>query len=91
MPKGYPSLTKEQKQEIISRIKEKGERVPDLAREYGVSPRTVYGFLGRSGENSGTLLELSRLKREKDALLKIVGQLIVDQRLGKKIQRRYGN
>lgn len=90
MPKGYPSLTREQKQQIIARIKEKGERVPDLAKEYGVPARNIYGFLGRSGENSGTLLELSRLKREKDALLKIVGQLIVDQRLGKKIQRRYG-
>ena len=90
MPKGYPSLTQEQKREIISRIREKGERVADLAKEYGISPRNIYGWLGRSGENPGTLLELSRMKREKDALLKIVGQLVVDQRLGKKIQRRYG-
>jgi transcriptional regulator with PAS, ATPase and Fis domain len=29
-------------------------------------------------------LELAKLKREKEALLKIIGQLIVDQRLGKK-------
>jgi len=36
-------------------------------------------------------LELAKLKREKDALLKIVGQLIVDQKLGKKIQHRYGH
>jgi len=89
--KGYPSLTPEQKREIIGRIKEKGERVADLAKEYGVQPRIIYGYLSRSGQNSGTLLELSKLKREKEALLKIVGQLIVDQKLGKKIQRRYGN
>jgi len=89
--KGYPSLTPEQKREIIGRIKEKGERVADLAKEYGVQPRIVYGYLSRSAQSSGTLLELSKLKREKEALLKIVGQLIVDQRLGKKIQRRYGN
>jgi len=38
MPKGYPSLTPEQKREIIARFKEKGERVADLAQEYGVSP-----------------------------------------------------
>lgn len=91
MPKGYPSLTPEQKQEIGARIREKGERVADLAREYGVRPQTIYSFLSRSGENSGTLLELAKLKREKDALLKIVGQLIVDQKLGKKIRRSYGN
>lgn len=91
MPKGYPSLTPEQKREIIARIKEKGERVADLAQEYGVSPRIIYGYLSRSSQNSGTLLELSKLKREKDALLKIVGQLVVDQKLGKKIRHHYGN
>lgn len=91
MPRGYPALTPEQKREIVIRIKEKGERVADLAKEYGVQPRIIYGFLSRSGHNSGALLELAKLKREKEALLKIVGQLIVDQRLGKKIQHRYGN
>ena len=91
MPKGYPSLTPEQKREIIARIKEKGERVADLAQEHGVQPRTIYGYLSRSSQGSGTLLELSKLKREKDALLKIVGQLIVDQKLGKKIRHRYGH
>ena len=91
MPKGYPSLTPEQKREIIARVKEKGERVADLAKEYGVSPRIIYGYLSRSGQNSGTLLELAKLKREKEALLRIVGELVVDQKLGKKIRRRYGN
>jgi transposase-like protein len=91
MPKGFPSLTQEQKQEIISRIKDKGERVAELAKEYGVVPKTIYNLLSRSTESSGTMLELSRLKREHEALLKIIGELVTDQRLGKKIQRRYGN
>lgn len=90
MPRGYPSLTSEQKREIISRIKEKGERVADLAKEYGVSPKNIYGFLSKTGQNSEALLGLARLKREKDALLQIVGQLLCDQRLGKKILSRYG-
>ena len=91
MSKGYPILTKEQKEEIIKRIKEKGERVIDLAQEYGIRPGTIYSYLSRYGQRSGNLLELAKLKREKEALLKIVGELIVDQRLGKKIQHRYGN
>ncbi len=33
MPKGIPSLTETQKQEIIKRITDKGERAVDLARE----------------------------------------------------------
>ena len=90
MPRGYPSVTPDQKQEIMSRVKDKGERVADLAKEYGIHPRTIYGFLSRSGQASGTVLELSRLKREKEALLKIVGELVVDQKLGKKIRHRYG-
>jgi transposase-like protein len=38
MPKGYPSLNETQKSEIINLVTDKGERVPDLAREYGVIP-----------------------------------------------------
>jgi len=90
MPRGYPSLSNEQKQEILTRIKEKGERVAELAKEYGVNPRNIYDFLSKTGQNNGTLLELAKLKREKQALLQIDGQLVVDQRLGKKIQHRYG-
>jgi len=72
------------------RIKEKGERVPELAKEYGVRPQSIYSLLANSANGPNTLLELSKLKRERDALLKIVGELIVDQKLGKKIQYRYG-
>jgi transposase-like protein len=90
MPRGYPSLSNEQKKEITARIKEKGERVADLAKEYGVNPRNIYAFLSKTGQDNGTLLEISKLKRERDALLQIVGQLMVDQKLGKKIKHRYG-
>jgi len=65
-------LTPEQKREIIGRIKEKGERVADLAKEYGVQPRIIYGYLSRSAQSSGTLLELSKLKREKEAEIKTI-------------------
>ncbi len=91
MTRGYPSLNQQQKEEVISRVKDKGERVADLAKEYGVTAKAIYGYLARSGQCSNTLLQISKLKREKEALLKIVGQLIVDQRLGKKIQHRYGS
>ena len=85
MPKGYPSLTEEQKQTIIARIKEKGEAVADLAKEYGVAPKIIYNLLRRVAQGSGALLELAKLKREKEALLKIIGQLVADQKQGKKI------
>ena len=84
MPKGYPSLSEEQKQEIIKRIKEKGERVPELAKEYGIMPKAIYNLLRRLAQGSGALLELAKLKRENEALLKIIGQLTAEQKLGKK-------
>ncbi|MCX5706047.1 MAG: transposase [Candidatus Omnitrophica bacterium] len=88
MPKGYPSLSEEQKQEIVKRIKEKGERVPDLAKEYGIVPKTIYNLLRSTAQGSGALLELAKLKRENEALLKIIGQLTAQEKLGKK--RQYG-
>jgi len=91
MPKGFPTLTAEQKQEIIKRIKEKGERVSELAKEYGVVPQTIYNLLSRQAHSTGALLELAKVKRQNEALLKIIGQLVADQRLGKKIRRGRGN
>ncbi len=88
MPKGYPALSEEQKQEIAKRIKEKGERVPDLAKEYGIVPKTIYNLLRSTAQGSGALLELAKLKRENEALLKIIGQLTAQEKLGKK--RQYG-
>lgn len=84
MPRGFPSLTAEQKQDIIKRVKEQGERVSDLAKEYGVIPNTIYNLLKGQVASSSTLLELAKLKREKEALLKIIGQLVADQSMGKK-------
>ncbi len=91
MPKGFPALSVEQKQEIINRIKEKGERVSDLAKEYGVVTKTIYNLLARQAHNTGALLELAKLKRENEALLKIIGQLVADQKMGKKIRHGRGN
>lgn len=91
MPKGFPALTAEQKQEIIKRIKEKGEKVADLAKEYGVVSKAIYNLLARQAHSTGALLELAKVKRENEALLKIIGQLVADQRLGKKIRRGRGS
>jgi len=91
MPRGYPSLTPQQRQEILNRIKEKGERTADLAKEYGIHPRIIYAMLSRTVIGPNTLLELAKLKREHDALLAIIGQLVADQKMGKKNRQEYGN
>jgi transposase-like protein len=45
MSKGYPSLTEAQKQEIINRIQNNGERVADLAKEFGTHYKLIYNLL----------------------------------------------
>jgi len=84
MPTGYPSLTKNQKQEIIARIKDKGEKVSDLAKEYGVWSKTIYILLKTQLNQSNITLELAKVKRERDALLQIVGQFVLEDKARKK-------
>jgi hypothetical protein len=78
MPTGYPSLNAKQKQEIIARVKENGEKVPDLAKEYGVWSKTIYNLLKNKVNQPNDVLELARVKRERDALLQVVGQLFFE-------------
>ncbi len=84
MPTGYPILNTKQKQEIISRIKDNGEKVADLAKEYGVWSKTIYNLLRNKVNQPSDALELARVKRERDALLQIVGQLFFESKMNKK-------
>ena len=84
MSTGYPALTIKQKEEIITRIKDKGEKVPDLAKEYGVWSKTIYNLLRNKVNQPNIALELARVIRERDALLKIVGELFVENKMNKK-------
>lgn len=80
MPKGYPSLTSKQKEEIIQRIKEKGEKVTDLCKEYGVWSKTIYTLLKKQVNQPNIVLELAKIRRERDALLQIVGELVFENK-----------
>lgn len=84
MPRGYPSLTNDQRLEIIKRVTDKGERVPDLAREYGVVSKTIYNLLRNKANQHQAAIELAKLKRENEALISIIGELVADSKLGKK-------
>jgi transposase-like protein len=84
MPTGYPSLTTNQKQEIITRIRDNGEKVSDLAKEYGVWSRTIYNLLKNKVNQPNIALELARVIRERDVLLKVVGELFVENKINKK-------
>jgi len=84
MPRGIPSLTETQKQEIIKRVTDKGERAVDLAREHKVDPKIIYNLLKNKANQHQAVLELAKLKRENEALISIIGSLVAESRIGKK-------
>ena len=84
MPRGYPSLTAKQKQEIVARINDNGEKVSDLPKEYGVVPKTIYNLLKKQINQPNIALELAKVRRERDVLLQMVGQFVLDDKARKK-------
>jgi len=85
MANRYPKETKE---EVLKKIRE-GQRVSDVVRTYGINDMTIRTWLGRDTESTAAeTLEISRLRRENEALLKIIGQLTYRAELREKNQRR---
>ena len=79
---------KEVKEEVLRKIRE-GQRVSEVARSYGINEMTIRSWLERDpGLTAAEALEISRLKRENESLLKIIGQLTYRAELREKNQRR---
>lgn len=68
-------IAPEVKEQIISRIKNDGVAVVEAAKQHGVSEQTVYNWLGRKAQGVPSVLELAKLKRENEELLRLVGKI----------------
>lgn len=82
---GRQKISKEQWLEIIKRIKDNGEVVSDVAKEYGISVGTIYKRLGSSSDVDSSVLEISRLKREIKAWKELVGNITYELNKEKKL------
>jgi len=85
MGTGTP-IPKEIKEQILSRIKN-GTPATQVANEHGVSPKTVYGWLSGVTKSQPGFMQISRLKRENEALYALVGKLTVKLSHWEKKQR----
>jgi len=75
---------KEIKQEILGKVKH-GEKVMDLAKQYGVSDKTIYYWLRQStGEDIVSAVKYNKLKRENEELKRLLGEITLEMSLGKK-------
>ena len=80
--------TKEIKEEVLNKIRS-GRKVVEVAKEHGINDMTIRTWIERDTETGAAqTLEMSRLRRENEALLRLVGQLTYDSDIQKKNQRR---
>ena len=80
--------SQELRQEVLAKI-QSGRKVAAVAKEYGIKENTVRNWLARdTGGRSGEILELSRLRRENEELLRLVGMLTYESETGKKNSTR---
>ncbi len=84
MPKGHPSVSKEVKEQVLKRIKEEGVPVAQAAQEHGLKPRTIYQWIAKGVVAPPSVLEISRLRRENQALKELIGQITLEMSLTKK-------
>ena len=68
-------IAPEVKEQIINRIKNDGVAVAEAAKEHCISEQTVYNWLGRKAQGVPSILELAKLKRENEELLRLVGKI----------------
>lgn len=80
---GYKRIPKEIKEEVLGRIKQ-GVKISQLSGEYGINARTMYAWLEKGVSKQISPLEFARLKRERDDLLRLVGNLTLEVEKRKK-------
>jgi hypothetical protein len=77
-------VPKEIKNEILAKVKG-GEKVAELARQYGISDKSVYTWLHQeTGDPVISIIQYNRLKRENEELKKLIGELSLKLSLGGK-------
>lgn len=84
MPKGIRVVSPEIKDQILKRIREDGISVAQAAEEHGLKPRIIYQWISRGVTAPPSILEISRLKRENQALKELIGELTLEMSLTKK-------
>jgi len=68
-------IAKEIKDEIINKLKHEGLSVMNAAKQYGISDKTIYNWLGTKAKGSVSLIEHNKLKKENEQLKQLIGDI----------------
>lgn len=68
-------IAKEIKDEIINKLKHDGLSVAEAAKQYGISDKTIYTWLGTKAKGSVSLIEHNKLKKENEQLKQLIGDI----------------
>jgi len=80
MSKRYSKAIKE---EAVAKVRA-GKTVLEVSREYGADDMSVRNWLAKDANGARTdALEVSKLKRENEALYKIIGELVYEDKKNK--------
>jgi transposase len=72
----FKAIDQNIKTQVLSKVRDQGVSVSQAAAEYGISVKTIYGWL-RAGVVDGDknlVLELNRLRKENEQLYKLLGR-----------------
>ena len=81
------TVAKEVKEEILSKVKA-GEPAASVAEKFGISPKTIYGWLRWTTTNKVSWVEHIKLKKENQVLKEIIGVLSLEIEKSKKKRGR---
>jgi len=77
-------ISQERRDEVLLAVKN-GLSVMQASEQFSVSSKTIYAWLRKQTDNTGTSsLELSRLRRENKELKEIIGALTLEGKRSKK-------
>ena len=72
--KGF-KIAAEIKAEIINKIKHDGVSVAEAAKQYGISDKCIYNWLGTKASNTISVLEYNKVKKENEQLKHLIGDI----------------
>ena len=69
----FKPIKKEIREEIMGKVQEGKYSVRELANQYGISDKTIYGWISSKATPEINLVEINRLRRDNEELKRIIG------------------